>query len=454
MKTVEQLRNLDIVILGAGLTGRSCARFLSKNNVAFTVNDNRHDVIPTQEFSSNFGNTKLVQGYWDTKLISEADLVITSPGIDTNQEPLKKALQNQNVVGDVELYFQLKQVATLAVTGSNGKSTVVSLLEHIGRKLAKKVQLSGNIGSPILDNFDQEVDVLILELSSFQLETISSMQPLAATVLNLSDDHLDRHCTLANYQAIKQKIYAQANVAVVNRDDSRTTVPACSDVEQVVSIGSDKPENGHFGIDYINKAPWLMYGSQALVKVADLPVSGLHNALNCMAALAMGLIAGWSLDDMLASIVDFVGLPHRCQPVKSSDGIVWINDSKATNVGAAIAAISGIAPTLNARQNLYLIAGGDGKGADFTPLSIEIKQHVAQVYLLGKDAGIIDSQINNGHIVASVEQAVAQIKKVANSGDVVLLSPACASIDMFKNFAARGQAFVDAVTNESQGVSI
>ena len=456
MKTVEQLKNLNIIILGAGLTGLSCARFLHNNKVAFTVNDSREKAVPEHEFNSEFGDNKLVQGHWDSALIKQADLVIVSPGIDTNQEELNAVLTDKEVVGDVELYFQLKQVPTLAVTGSNGKSTVVSLLNHIGEQLGENVQLSGNIGSPILDSFEQTVDALILELSSFQLETINSMQPQAATVLNVSDDHLDRHGSIDNYQVIKQKIYQNTEIAVVNRDDVRTQVPTNIQVEKVISIGCDKPETGQFGIEIIDNSSWLMFGSQALIQVSELPLSGVHNALNVMAALAMGQAMSWSLADMVSALSSFNGLPHRCQPVKSDDDILWINDSKATNVGAAIAAISGIAPTLNSQQKIYLIAGGDGKGADFSPLVTEIVEHVEQVYLLGKDAELINNQINNGNLVDSIEQAVEQIKHVAKAGDVVLLSPACASIDMFKNFAVRGQTFIDAVNNSNceQGVSL
>lgn len=359
---------------------------------------------------------------------------------------------NCEVIGDIELYCQLTNTPTLAVTGSNGKSTVVSLLEYLGNQLGYKIQLGGNIGVPVLDTIDKSIedgmaksiDYLVLELSSFQLETLRSMKADAASVLNVSDDHLDCHKTIENYTAIKQEIYLQSKVAVVNRDDSATHI-SIDKVRNQVSFGSDKPEKGHFGIELIHNAPYLMYGSEQLIALSLLPLAGMHNALNYLAALALGINADWSLPLMVKHLVGFKGLPHRCQRIDSQDYVHWINDSKATNVGATLAAIKGFSRLITKEQQLILIAGGDGKGADFEPLRIVMEQNVSLLYTLGKDGEEIADLSPNSIQVSSIEEAVQLASIVAKKGDTVLLSPACASIDMFKNFAERGQAFVQAV---------
>ena len=310
--------------------------------------------------------------------------------------------------------------------------------------------LAGNIGEPILDllQFDKAgdsqytnlPDTVIVELSSFQLETLSSMQAIAATVLNLSDDHLDRHKTLANYQAIKQSIYRQAKIAVVSREDQASNTHVKD--QRIISFGLSKPEQGHFGLKVIDNQQVLMFGEQALISISELPLAGMHNVLNYMAVLALGYSAGWSLSAMTDHFSGFMGLPHRCQRVMSNDGIQWINDSKATNVGATLAAITGLAPTLTSDNKLILIAGGDGKGADFLPLKEIFDREVTQLITLGKDGAEVANLVNSAITVTSLSEAVYQAKQIAKSGDMVLLSPACASIDMFKNYMARGDQFI------------
>jgi UDP-N-acetylmuramoylalanine--D-glutamate ligase len=475
--TVLMLKDKNIVVLGAGLTGLSCARFLHANNIAFAVNDSREQPVDVTDFTKQFPDTQLVLGRWDKSLIANADLLLVSPGIDLNKIPKNRKIDCQTW-GDVELFCRLSSVPIVAVTGSNGKSTVVSLLTHIGQKLGKNVQLGGNVGVPVLDHLtasipeqnSPNIELLVLELSSFQLETMTSMQALAATVLNISDDHLDRHLTMDNYQQIKQSIYLQCKTAIFNRDDLLTVVntelahelpdklpyklPLKSAPEHITSFGSDKPISGQFGIAIVDKKTTLMFGEQALIQLDQLPLAGIHNALNFLAALALGYAAGWSLPDMVKHLSSFEGLAHRCQRIFEQSGsgsvknnITWINDSKATNVGATLAAINGLAQTLIPEQKLILIAGGDGKGADFSPLKSPVAQYVHQLITLGKDGDEIAELDENTIRVDSLEEAVITAKRVAKSGDVVLLSPACASLDMFKNFAARGQAFVDAIQN-------
>jgi len=466
MTWVTAFKDKNIVVLGAGMTGLSCLHFLHAQHLSFAVNDSRSmpfsDESVLAQYKNDYPKTRFVFGQWQHELIANADILITSPGIDLVAEGITEFITPDcKVIGDVELFCQVNNsrvnpMNMLAVTGSNGKSTVVSLLAYLGKVLGGNVALAGNIGQPILDllqlesagDFQQanQPDTVIVELSSFQLETLTSMQAIAASVLNLSDDHLDRHKTLTRYQAIKQSIYPQANIAVVNRADKATA--SLVNQQKTISFGLDKPELGHFGLCFHENSHWLIFGEQRLISLEKLPLAGMHNALNYMAALALGYSAGWSLTAMTENLAGFTGLAHRCQRVASDDGIQWINDSKATNVGATLAAISGLAPTLSAQNKLILIAGGDGKGADFAPLKPLFDEHIFQVITLGKDGSEIAGLLANAVEVKSLSEAVQQAKVAANSGDMVLLSPACASIDMFKNFAVRGEQFIAAVQSE------
>ncbi|WP_441002158.1 UDP-N-acetylmuramoyl-L-alanine--D-glutamate ligase [Pseudocolwellia agarivorans] len=452
MQKLAHFRNKKIVVLGAGLTGLSCVRFLQNNDITCAVNDSRENPTDFSAFNKDFPQVTLHTGQWNTELIKNAEVLIVSPGVDLNEEVIQSNINSDcEVIGDVELYCQLSKTPILAVTGSNGKSTVVSLLHYLGNKLGFKTQLGGNIGVPVLDllsddahNKEQAIDCLVLELSSFQLETLTSMQAMAGCILNVSDDHLDRHKTLENYTAIKQAIYPQSAVAVVNRDDLATQVHN-HQVKAQISFGTDKPQTGEFGIEVFDDVPYLMYGEQQLVSLDKLPLAGMHNALNYLAALALGIHAGWSLPLMVEALSGFKGLEHRCERIETQDGIQWINDSKATNVGATLAAIKGLSAVVGNSQKLILIAGGEGKGANFTPLKAMMAEHVDLLYSLGKDGDKIAELFDNSIKVSSIEKAVHLASGVAKQGDMVLLSPACASIDMFKNFVARGQAFVKAV---------
>jgi len=449
-RLLAQLKTQKIVVLGAGLTGLSCVRFLQANNINCCLNDSRVDVIDKEHFSSEFPHCQLTLGQWQQQWLNSADIVLVSPGIDLVAEQLNNVIGHDCLImGDVELYCLLTDIPIIAVTGSNGKSTVASLLEHLGNKLELNVALGGNIGVPVLEQLSQKISCSILELSSFQLETLSSMNAVSAAVLNVCDDHLDRHHSIENYSAIKQKIYQQCQVAVINRDDSfsHSTVSVAN--KDVISFGTDQPEKDNFGLAVVNDEISLMYGQQVLVAQKELPLAGIHNALNYLAALALGKAANWSLPAMIANLGSFNGLAHRCQRIESSDNIVWINDSKATNVGASIAAINGLSPTLKTNKKLILIAGGVGKNADFTPLATAIEQQVSYLITLGQDGDAIFNAAklaNNCRFKAdTIEQAVLKAKNLAAVDDIVLLSPACASFDMFSGYAERGQHFVAAI---------
>ncbi|NMP32044.1 UDP-N-acetylmuramoyl-L-alanine--D-glutamate ligase [Thalassotalea sp. M1531] len=449
MLDLSQLQNKRIVVLGLGLTGMSFVRFLSNkktyNALNFAVNDSRSSHAQFEEFKRDYATIELVTGCWDSRLIASAEILLVSPGVDINQPEIADNIaDNCQVWGDIELYARLKQTPCVAITGSNGKSTVVNLIHHIGQKLGVKTQLGGNVGVPVLDTLDTEPELLILELSSFQLETLTSLTPIVSCMLNLSDDHLDRHKSIENYGEIKQRVYQGAQYAVFNRDDL-VTKPTSE--LAAVSFGKDSPAANQFGIIETTRGKFLALGKQALMPLSQLTISGIHNATNVLAALAIGQLLKWPLDTMLEALASFEGLAHRCQAIASNDDIFWINDSKATNVGATVAAIEGISSTIGAQQQLILIAGGDGKGADFSPLKAVIDEHVSQLFALGKDKAQLLALSEKSQAVESLEQAVELSRTIAKSGDVVLLSPACASIDMFTNFAERGQTFVDAINN-------
>lgn len=444
-RVIAQLRNKQILVLGAGLTGMSCVRFLTSQQLACHVNDSRETIIENEEFSQMFPACSLSLGAWDHQKIHEAQIILVSPGIDLAAEGLIDHIAKDcQVIGDVELFCQITDKPIIAVTGSNGKSTLVTLLTHIGTALGHKVALGGNIGVPVLEQLSDQIDCYILELSSFQLETLQSMNAVAASVLNVSDDHLDRHKTLENYSEIKQRIYQQCETAVINRDDPLSFSQVNRQSKPVISFGSDGGKTGEFGLIHQDSKLYLALGEEKLVSLEALPLAGVHNALNYLAALALGHCLGWPIEEMISHLSSFEGLAHRCQRIATSDNITWINDSKATNVGATLAAINGLSSTL-IDNKLILIAGGDGKGADFSPLKTAINNAVSYVFTLGKDGEEIAKLTENSQQVGSLTEAVSLAKQQANAGDIVLLSPACASIDMFKNFAQRGDMFTDAV---------
>lgn len=447
-RVIAQLKNKRILVLGAGLTGMSCVRFLTKHQLTCSVNDSRASVVNTSEFQQSFPNCDLVLGHWEHSLIAHADVILVSPGVDLHAEQLTQFIKTDcQLMGDVELFCQITEKPIIAVTGSNGKSTVVSLLTHVGRSLGLNIALAGNIGTPVLEQLSDELDYYVLELSSFQLETVKSMNAASATVLNISDDHLDRHGTIENYSQIKQRIYQQTATSVVNRDEpnSYSTLNVTEHKTKIISFGSDKPNGDNFGLAQHNNDCFLTFGDNKLINTNTLPLAGMHNALNYLAVLALGYSAGWSLERMLTSLADFNGLPHRCQRIATNDNVIWINDSKATNVGAALAAINGLSSTICSNNQLILLAGGDGKGADFAPLISAINSDVSAVFAIGKDGRELVAQSKNGKFVDTIETAVQYANDIAKAGDIVLLSPACASIDMFANFAERGQRFTEAV---------
>lgn len=425
-----------VAVIGLGLTGRSCASYLISKGLTPLLVDTRID-LDISTMNEQFSMCEIVLQTLDSLDLSDYQLIVVSPGISIRQQVFIDAQHaGAMLAGDIELFAHEVNVPVIAITGSNGKTTVTTLLETMAKNSGINAVAAGNIGVPVLDVVqDKTIELFILELSSFQLETTTSLSLRAATVLNISDDHMDRYNDLADYAHAKQRIYQHCQSPVINRQDPLTHI----NVQNCLSFGSDKPSHeGEFGLNNGN----LMHGSQVLMSCDDMAMVGQHNQLNALAAIALGSQAGIPLDKMLETLRTFVGLAHRCQLVPSKDGVIWLNDSKATNVGATLAALDG----LKAHQGrLILIAGGDAKGGDLSPLIRPFEARVSHLITMGKDASLFDAIYSDAHHVKSMGDAVAMASSFVESGDIVLLSPACASIDMFKNYMERGQQFIDAV---------
>ena len=437
------------VIVGLGKTGLSCARYLHRLGLPCKIMDTRSNPPGAAECRQQFPDVPLHTGGFNESWLMAADELVISPGIALAEPAIARAIANgARAIGDIELFCRALCASTkplLAITGSNGKSTVTTLVGEMVRAAGLNPGVGGNIGIPVLDLLeDQSIDVYVLELSSFQLETTYSLQATAATVLNISPDHMDRYATLADYCLAKQRIYLGCHTAVVNRDDAMT-LPRQSP-QQTVSFGSDQPGPGQMGLLTDGEGTWLSSGSDKLINTAELRLKGRHNQLNALAALALGQTVGLDMAAMLTALRRFTGLPHRCQWLAEHDGIVWFNDSKATNVGAAIAAIDGLGAELDGK--VIVIAGGDGKGADFSDLRPTLVRYASHLVLLGRDGPVMAQALAGSvpvHQCAGLEQAVALAARLAQPGDAVLLAPACASLDMFNSFEHRGERFAELV---------
>lgn len=434
------------IIVGLGVTGLSVARYLAGRDVPFAVCDTREHPPGLDQLKRFAPMADLYLGELDARLLSSADELIVNPGIALSTPAIQVALQaGVRVVGDIELFAREADAPVVAITGSNAKSTVTTLLGLMAEKAGKRVAVGGNIGTPALDLLDLKAELYILELSSFQLETTDALNAQVATVLNVSEDHMDRYADLAAYNQAKHRVFNGARQAVVNRDDVLTQ-PQTADSLPCWSFGLSQPEARGFGLIEQGGEKHLAFESGALMPVSQLKTRGAHNQANALAALALGHAVGLPMAAMLDALREFTGLPHRCEWVGQHAGVDYYNDSKATNVGAALAAIEGFAADVQGK--LVLIAGGDGKGADFTALAGPVSQHCRAVVLLGRDADRLE-QVLDGLVpvqrVPSLDEAVVAAAALAQPGDVVLLSPACASLDMFRNFEERGRLFAAAV---------
>lgn len=433
------------VVAGLGATGLSVARHLAARGDIFAVVDTRADPPGLAALRAELPEVPVFLGALDAAVLARATRVIASPGLALAEPALAAAAAaGVEIIGDIELFARAARAPVVAITGSNGKSTVTEWVGAMAAVAGRRVAVGGNLGPPALELLAPEVELYVLEVSSFQLETTGALNAEVAVVLNLSPDHLDRYADLDAYRRAKQRIFGGARQVVVNRDDPDTR-PLVAPGVRCWSFGLAAPAATHeFGLVTRADGDWLAVGDRTLLPAAELGIPGRHNVANALAALALGQAVGLPEAAMLRVLRDFRGLPHRCQPVLVRDGITWIDDSKATNVGAALAALTGLA---GATANLVLIAGGQGKGQDFGEFAAALPGRVRLVVLIGEDAAAIEQAIAGRAPVRhadSMAAAVLAARSAAQPGDRVLLSPACASFDMFAGYAARGDAFAQA----------
>ena len=421
----------------------SCVRLLASEGVRLMVADTRDAPPLLPVLQREYGDVPLFLGDQYAQAFAAAEQIIVSPGVSLKEPNLAAARQKGTpVLGDVELFARHARAPVIAITGSNGKSTVTTVVAEMARSAGRDVRVGGNIGTPVLDLLQSgQPELYVLELSSFQLETTTSLDPAAAVVLNISPDHLDRYSSLDEYRAAKNRIYNGTGVVVVNRDD-----PALGGIRRpkrpVVRFGLGEPQPGDYGLKDVDGESWFVKGRRLLMPVSELKMRGRHNQANALAALALGEAVGLPFDAMLDTLQTFPGLPHRMQFVGRVGGVDYFNDSKATNVGAVAAALAGFA------QPVVLIAGGVAKESDFSLLRQCVAAHCRAVVLIGRDAPVLEKWLNGATEVRRAPDMVSAVRlaaALARQGEAVLLSPACASFDMFESFEERGGAFCAAV---------
>lgn len=422
----------NVVIIGLGKTGLSCVKFCQRQGWQIAITDSRAHPPCVDQLDKNI---KTSFGEISVELINHADLLIISPGVSLKEPVIAKAiLRGIPYVGDVELFAQNTAAPIIAITGSNAKSTVTTLVGEMARHDNINVQVGGNIGAPVLDL--PIADLYVLELSSFQLETTFSLRAKVATVLNICEDHLDRYANMQEYIDAKMKIYQNCEVGVFNRAQNFK-------LNSSISFGLDAPTKNQYGILEQNGEKYLAKENKTLLNIKKLKLIGQHNIENALAALAIGDAAGFTPDAMLQALKEFTGLPHRCQLVRTLNNIAWYNDSKGTNVGATIASLKGLGKNISGK--IILIAGGLGKNADFTPLQNVVKKYVRKAILIGKAAKNLEKVLQNNCATQKTDtlnQAINLAQDAALPNDIVLLSPACASFDMFDDYQHRGNEFI------------
>ncbi len=429
---IDELANKKVVVAGLGKTGQATLRFLRQFVAQLKVWDTRENIAVPADIEEPVELGTPSFDYW-----KKIDVLVVSPGVDLSHPAIHDAREaGVEIVGDVELFARISPSKLVGITGSNGKTTVTLLLTHILKRCGMNSIAAGNVGKPVLEIAQEPFDCVVLELSSFQLESTSSLKLDAAALLNLTDDHLDRHKTMSAYLQAKQKIFTHCKQAVVWRGHPET-YPIDSRIP-VTTIGTDASAQGFSVAD-----GWITYEAEPLLEIAKLPLVGAHNILNVQAALGMAKALGLPRDEAAEAVYSFIPAPHRCTQIALHNGISWIDDSKATNVGATEAAIVGIGKFKSGK--LILIAGGDGKGADLSVLQPAIKQFVDYVIALGKDGRDIAALSANSQYVETMFDAVKRAYELASQDDIVLLSPACASLDMFDNYEHRARVYADSI---------
>ena len=429
------------LVVGLGTTGLSVARYLRRAGLDAMFVDSRAEPPGIEQLDEVWPDADVQLG--KLTLPDNAGRLIVSPGIADKEPLIAKARKAElEVVSDIELFAREAAAPYVAVTGSNGKSTVTTLLYHMGRAAGQEVLAGGNLGEPALDLLSiQAPDLYVLELSSFQLLRTDSLAAAVAVLLNVSPDHLDWHRSEKEYRDSKYSIYDGAAAAVINRADKRAA-KATKGIDTVISFGMDEPPEGHYGIRAEDGINYLARGNTLLIATTDMAMYGRHNQENALAALAAGELLGFRLPAMLQVLNEFPGLPHRMQFVARKGAVDFINDSKATNVAAAVASVESV------DGMLVLVAGGDGKGGDFAELAAALENRLRAAVLIGTDADRIADALDTVmpvYFARDMDDAVEQAAAYAQSDDTVLLAPACASLDQYENYAARGDAFAAAV---------
>ena len=431
-------------ILGMGHTGRSVARFWAAQGIPFIAMDTRAEVGDDLTLRRELAGIESHFGEISETVLRQVDLLVVSPGIAMDSDVIGLAQSlNIEVRGDIDLFVSEAQAPVIGITGSNGKSSVTTFVGQLLTASGLTVSVGGNLGTPALELLNDEVDVFVLELSSFQLERAGDLNLAVAAVLNLSPDHLDRHHTMPLYHLAKHRIFAGAKHVVANYRDALTQPVGKGDVPWTL-WRDNEPDMQQLGLRDHEGAPWIYFGFEPVCPLSDIPLVGHHNVNNVLAALAICHAMGLSYEKLIEGVKTLKGLPHRCELIAVKDGVRFVNDSKGTNVGATVAALEGLA----AGQNIILIAGGESKGQAFAPLTRAISRFVKHTVLIGRDAAAIDDALEQAasrSFADRMEAAVRAATKVAKPGDTVLLSPACASLDMYRDYRERGEAFTVAV---------
>lgn len=442
LKSHFQLDPADarLLIVGLGATGYSAAQFLAETPIKFAVIDSRSNPPQIDSLREQMPDVPVFSGGFDQSAFEVATHLLVSPGISLHEKIIHRAMQaGVTILSDIDLFACATDKPIIAITGSNGKSTVTTMLGDMGNASGYKTAIGGNLGTPALDLLQQDADLYVLELSSFQLERTTALNAKAATVLNLSADHLDRHNDMVGYARAKQRVFRGDGTMILNADDE--IVMAMQDASRTTYRFSVRDQQADFHLQRSDTCQ-LMFGDQVLMNADDLNLEGSHNIANALAALALGHAIGMDMHAMCRALKKFKGLPHRMQKVAEVRGLRWVNDSKATNIGACIAALRGY------DRKVILIAGGDGKGADMQELTPVVCEKTKAVILMGKDAALIDQALNRcvpTHFAGNMKEAVKIAASLGSAGDSVLLSPACASLDQYKSYVDRGNQFAQAV---------
>jgi len=435
-------RSSRVLVVGLGVTGLSVARFLSQHGIQLAVADSRPNPPGLAELRELLPDVGVFLGGFDPAAFARATHLVVSPGVALETPAIRQAIRSGlPVFGDLDLFACVARAPIIGITGSNGKSTVTTLLGLMAEADQRKVKVGGNLGTPMLDLIDAEADLYVLELSSFQLERSLLLEAEAATVLNISPDHMDRYADLQAYADAKRRVFRGLGLMVLNADDPAVLAMA-EGGRRSVFFSLKEESDAQYRLAHLDGKEWLITHGEALMPVADIRLKGRHNAANALAAVALGEAVGLSRPAMVKALREFPGLDHRMQWVAEVDGVSYINDSKATNVGACIAALEGL------DDPAVLIAGGDGKGADFSVLAGVVASKVRAAVLMGRDAPLLEQALSSVVTTVRVEnmrQAVATARKLAQKGDIVLLAPACASLDQYKDYKERGRIFADAV---------